>query len=348
MDDILAYDRAGSVRFHDADTGRLHVDETPISKAGVNSYRGREIPNHAALRLDPNGLYNMLRPPEELERAASSFNRIPVMAGHPDKAFKAQDHAAYKAIVTGATGSNTRYDHPYLKTDMAVWDKKDIDGIAMDQARELSSCYNYDPDMTPGTYEGAAYDGRMTNIRGHHVALVPLGRAGRDVLVADSGEDALTDIQNGGGQTPAPKADPVTAMDAAAVQAAINTALEPLKAENADMKAELAAADQRQAEAVKAAMDEAKQHMHDLAQAHKDVKPLVGEVVGAAMDSAEAVLDYALKQKNIPAEGINIAGKRALVKMAAERANAPAPRPAAMDADSKKSMEEKYSNGFLA
>lgn len=40
--------------------------------------------------------------------------------------------------------------------------------------------------MTPGTYEGQPYDGRMTNIRGNHVALVEKGRAGPDVLVYDT------------------------------------------------------------------------------------------------------------------------------------------------------------------
>ena len=42
--------------------------------------------------------------------------------------------------------------------------------------------------MTPGTYEGKPYDGRMVGIVANHVALVAAGRAGPDVLVADSME----------------------------------------------------------------------------------------------------------------------------------------------------------------
>jgi hypothetical protein len=39
--------------------------------------------------------------------------------------------------------------------------------------------------MEPGEFEGQAYDGRMTEIQGNHLALVEVGRAGSDVVVAD-------------------------------------------------------------------------------------------------------------------------------------------------------------------
>jgi hypothetical protein len=40
--------------------------------------------------------------------------------------------------------------------------------------------------MTPGMYEGQRYDGVMRDIQGNHVALVEVGRAGPDVMAADS------------------------------------------------------------------------------------------------------------------------------------------------------------------
>lgn len=40
--------------------------------------------------------------------------------------------------------------------------------------------------MEPGTVNGDHYDGRMVEIIGNHVALVPAGRAGPDVCVGDS------------------------------------------------------------------------------------------------------------------------------------------------------------------
>jgi Uncharacterized protein conserved in bacteria (DUF2213) len=48
----LAFDRA-SVRTYDRD-GRLHVEISNISKAAVNPYIGREIPDWKALGLDPD------------------------------------------------------------------------------------------------------------------------------------------------------------------------------------------------------------------------------------------------------------------------------------------------------
>ena len=48
----LTFDVAPSVR-HKDENGYLHVAVTPISKAGVNPYLGREIPNSEKLGLDP-------------------------------------------------------------------------------------------------------------------------------------------------------------------------------------------------------------------------------------------------------------------------------------------------------
>jgi hypothetical protein len=47
--------------------------------------------------------------------------------------------------------------------------------------------------MTPGTYKGQPYDGRMTDIVGNHIALVEEGRAGADVHVNDA---ALPTMKN--------------------------------------------------------------------------------------------------------------------------------------------------------
>ena len=70
----------------------------------------------------------------------------------------------------------TADDHPH----------KIVVGIESDEQRELSAAYRYRADMTPGTYQGARYDGVMRDIRANHVALVATGRAGSDVVVGDS------------------------------------------------------------------------------------------------------------------------------------------------------------------
>lgn len=165
----------------DAD-GRLHVAVSNISKATVNPYYGREIPNAQALGLEPNRVYKMLRDPLELERGADSFNRIQLMVRHVPVSVDEPK----KDLVVGATGESAAFSHPYLQNSLAIWDAKAIAGVISGDQRELSCCYRYDPDMTPGVYDGLAYDGIMRNIVGNHVALVETGRAGSDVFVGDS------------------------------------------------------------------------------------------------------------------------------------------------------------------
>lgn len=177
----LAFDR--SMRRKDAD-GRLHIEWSNISKATVNPYYGREIPNSEALGLEPDRIYQLFRDPEELAKGAATFNNIPLLSTH-----QAVDAAnPQEQLVAGSTGTDAEFRTPYLGNSLVVWRQEDIDGIESREKCELSCAYRYDADMTPGEYQGLRYDGVMRNIRGNHVALVPAGRAGPDVMVHDSGE----------------------------------------------------------------------------------------------------------------------------------------------------------------
>lgn len=180
---LLAMDRAPSVRSFDAD-GRLHVVRSNISKANVCPYLGREIPNWEMLGLDGDSVYQLLRDPEELARAAGSFNNLQILSEHvPVTAWDDESHMA--EITVGSTGTDSAFVDGYLTNSLVVWARRAIDGIASDEQRELSSAYRYRADMTPGIYNGVAYDGIMRDIIGNHVALVFEGRAGPDVLVGD-------------------------------------------------------------------------------------------------------------------------------------------------------------------
>lgn len=174
----LAFDR--SARRIDAD-GRMHVDRSHISKATVNPYYGREIPGFEALGLVPDRVYRLLRDPVELERAASTFARLPILSEHVPVTVE----TPRPDLVVGAIGSDVTFAAPYLDADLCVWDSAAIAGIETDKVRELSCAYRYVPVMEPGEFEGQPYDGRMTEIQGNHLALVEVGRAGSDVVVAD-------------------------------------------------------------------------------------------------------------------------------------------------------------------
>ncbi|HGH5415681.1 TPA: DUF2213 domain-containing protein [Citrobacter freundii] len=181
MKDVkFAFDKA-SVRTYDAD-GKMHVARTPISKANVCVYYGREIPRWEELGLTSDKAYKLLRDPEELRKGVATFNNQPLLNKHI--AVTITDPP--KEAIIGSTGESAEFDGTYLKNSLVIWDVNSIIGVESEQQKEISSSYRYRPDMTPGEYEGEAYDGVMRDIVCNHVAIVPSGRAGPDVFVYDS------------------------------------------------------------------------------------------------------------------------------------------------------------------
>jgi len=368
----LAYDRMGSVRTFDKD-GRLHIEMTPISKANICEYLGREIPRGEELGLDANRRYRLYRDPTELKKAADSFNRVPVLQEH--RSVTAADPR--RELVIGSTGENARFEAPYLMNSMVVWDGDMIDRIKTGTQREISSAYAYDVDMTPGEIDGEPYDGRMKDIRGNHVALVEKGRAGPDVMVADSAnidtpitndeepemaenetkdddrkedvaKDSLEDelkallekheksdsdidrimreINRDGSQGEDEEEDP--AAEAAKIVNPATPDIEDDPARDEEPEKRFSKEDVDRMVEDKLRAHDAKRAAMDAAL--RDVKPLVGEIV-IAMDSAESVYRYALKETGIDTKGINLPGLRAIVKSRLDAKRPSAPRHA-MDA----------------
>lgn len=175
----LALDR-GSVR-HYSEDGHLHVETSHISKAMVCPYYGREIPDCEGLGLDPEKIYYLYRDAEELEKAAPTFAGKPILLRHTP--VSSDDHP--RDITVGSIGDNVTWNAPYLDASLHIWDEQAIAGIETKKQTELSCGYHYDADMTAGEFEGTPYDGVMRNIRGNHLALVDVGRAGSDVVVGD-------------------------------------------------------------------------------------------------------------------------------------------------------------------
>lgn len=180
MDSMIAFDK-DTVRSYDRD-GRLHVSMTPISKANICEYYGNEIPNAETLGLEPNRKYKLFRHPDELAKAAKTFNNLPLLSKHVP--ITSDTHNS--GLVIGSTGTDAEFKDPYLLNSLVIWPQDAIDDVESEDKRELSCAYHYLADMTPGTYMGEPYEGVMRNIIGNHVALVKAGRAGSDVMVMDS------------------------------------------------------------------------------------------------------------------------------------------------------------------
>lgn len=318
--ECLAFDRA-SVRTIDAN-GRLQISRTNISKANVNAYYGREIPRSEELGLEPNKLYRLWRHPDELRKAAKTFNNIPVLSKHiPD--FPTDPPNEFRV---GVTHSNAEFDGTYLTVGMSIWDNSAIAGIESGEQRELSASYKYVADMTPGvTPDGEPYDGVMRDIFGNHEALVPDGRAGPDVLVADSLPPELNHMRKHKAEAIRATLKPLLAQDAD-LEAEVRKALLDLDEAEKKDEEENKTADEEDDKVSKTAMDsairlaadsatkKAAENFRKIREAEQVVRPLIGDVV--AMDSAEDVYRTALEQSGVDIAGVHPSAYPAMVKMA--------------------------------
>jgi hypothetical protein len=182
MAHAFAFDREpSSSRRYDTD-GRLHVDEANISKSNVCEYLGEEIPEWRSLGLDPRRLYPLFRPPDELRKAAKTFDNLPLLREH----VPVTADAHRPELVVGSTGTDAKFDAPYLTNSLVVWTRPAIDAVENETRRELSSAYHYRCDLTPGTWQGEAFAGCMRDLIGNHVALIPRGRVGHDIIIGDA------------------------------------------------------------------------------------------------------------------------------------------------------------------
>ena len=127
------------------------------------------------------------RPEDEVAKPESlaSFGMKAVTMGHPPVLL---DSGNTKVHQVGHAGSQVRYNDGFVEVALLITDKSAIDRIQRGDAQEVSAGYRVDFDPTPGvTPQGESYDGVQRNIRVNHIAVVPKGRAGRDVrLILDS------------------------------------------------------------------------------------------------------------------------------------------------------------------
>lgn len=169
-----------SARSYD-ENGYLHVAVSPLTKEAVNPYYGREIPAWQDLGLDPEKIYYGYRAGEELQKAVTTFNGVPILREHK---LDSADNPLKEERV-GFTGTSAVWKEPYIMNALTIVDKEAIELIEKDVKRELSASYQYAPVFKSGSFNGEKYDFIMTDIRANHVALVEEGRAGSDVLVYD-------------------------------------------------------------------------------------------------------------------------------------------------------------------
>ena len=180
----VIFDAAPSQRRVD-ENGFMHVDSCHVTKEQVVKYYGREIPGWRELGLDPERLYNVYRPGDEIEKAAATFDGLPLqLQHHIDSADEPQTEYRVGSI------SRPVWHAPYLDCDLHITNGAAISAVEHGDFKEISAAYLYEPVIESGEFDGTPYEIVMRNLRGNHVALVPKGRAGADVVVADEAPDA--------------------------------------------------------------------------------------------------------------------------------------------------------------
>ena len=180
---MIVYDKNifGSNREIDSN-GYLRVDSCNITKTQVAPYLGREIPGWQEMGLDAEKIYYVLRPEDELKKAVPTFNNLPLTREH----IEVDVENVPKEKIVGSLGDHTEFVDGYLRNNLIIYDKKDIDLVMSGKKKELSCGYRYTPVREAGDYKGQHYDFVMKDIIGNHVALVKEGRAGHDVVVSDT------------------------------------------------------------------------------------------------------------------------------------------------------------------
>jgi len=131
------------------------------------------------------------RPISEVERADSlaTLTDAPVTNLHHGLI----NASNWRRAAVGSLSGVARMDGDKVVADLVVQDKHTIGLIDSGERREISCGYQCRLERTPGTFEGERYDAIQRDIKYNHVALVPRGRAGREVALRLDAQDNQID-----------------------------------------------------------------------------------------------------------------------------------------------------------
>ena len=138
--------------------------EGRIGRIGVQTYS------------DGKTTWNELRPADQVFDAASmaSYELAIVTNDHPGEMVSV---ANVKDVQAGHVGTDVRRDGDWLRVSFLVTDEKAIADIRAGKL-QLSGGYAAEVERWNGTFDGVNYNYVQKNIRGNHVAIVDVGRAG--------------------------------------------------------------------------------------------------------------------------------------------------------------------------
>ena len=171
-------DAKTSKRSKDAN-GFLIIKDNPIAKAGVFDYLLSELKE--GINPKDDKVVRVYRPFSELVRIKESFANKPIKMRHSWVGDESQ-------TADGAIGSNISADeaNEYLRADLIIYNPKLIEAIEKDELVELSPAYTGKEIAENGRYNGEAYEFKQELGEVNHLAVVEIGRSGKDLKIHDN------------------------------------------------------------------------------------------------------------------------------------------------------------------
>lgn len=160
------------------DNNFMLIKNCVLTAEEVSDYIGKQITNHKLLGLDPNKMYGIYRPIEEIEKAVDKYNDLVLTDNHVDITPEKPARERWFGLVLG----KSKIENGQLLNDIKVIVKKAIDEIEAATKnpatgrRDLSVGYTYDLILEEGEFNGKHYHFKMVNICPNHVALVKEAR----------------------------------------------------------------------------------------------------------------------------------------------------------------------------
>ena len=158
--------------------GFLIIKDNPIAKAGVFDYLLSELKQDIEPKDDK--VVKVYRPFSELIRVKDSFSNKPIKMFHHWVGDECE-------TADGAIGSNITIDeaNEYLRADLIIYNPKLIEAIEKNELVELSPAYTGKEIAENGRYNGEAYEFKQELGEVNHLAVVEIGRSGKDLKIYD-------------------------------------------------------------------------------------------------------------------------------------------------------------------
>lgn len=149
-----------------------------LTRTGIFRYK---MPDGSVLRE--------LRLPGEVfaPDALASFAMVPVTLGHPPERLTAINTAQYSV---GSVGDNVHRRGDQVRASLLLTDGRAI-AAAHGGTNQLSCGYRATLDFTSGKWKGEEYDVVQRRIRGNHIALVDVARAGPEARLRMDAHDGV-------------------------------------------------------------------------------------------------------------------------------------------------------------